>query len=128
MTAATMALFHQGLLHNNAGVWDEAVLRDVTGRVRNNLPDRMSGTPANRALGVVLAGDDGNAKFRGFGYTQSPGAFGHNGAAGQIAFADPESGLSFCYLTNGRDMNIIREGRRSIGLASRAGACAAAGS
>jgi CubicO group peptidase (beta-lactamase class C family) len=124
MTAATMALFYQALLHNDAGVWDEATLRDATSTIRNNLPDVMSGTPANRALGVVVAGDDGNAKYRGFGHTQSPGTFGHNGAAGQIAWVDPESGLSFCYLTNGNDLNIIRQGRRSIGLSSRAAVCA----
>ena len=123
-TAATMALFYQALLHNDAGIWDEATLRDATSRVRNNLPDRWTGTPANRGLGVVIAGDDGNAKFRGFGHTQSPATFGHNGAAGQICWADPESGLSFCYLTNGNDLNIIRQGRRSIGLSSRASLCA----
>jgi CubicO group peptidase (beta-lactamase class C family) len=61
---------------------------------------------------------------RGFGHTQSPRTFGHNGAGGQIAWADPESGLSFCYLTNGRDVNPIREGRRSIGISSRAAVCA----
>jgi CubicO group peptidase (beta-lactamase class C family) len=125
MTAATMALFYQGLLHNQAGIWDEPTLRDATSRVRNTFPDMLSGTPASRALGVVLAGDDGKANLRGFGHTQSPGAFGHNGAAGQIAFADPETGLSFCYLTSGRDMNILREGRRSVGIASRAGNCVA---
>ncbi len=125
MTAATMALFYQALLHNDAGVWDDQTLRDATSTIRNNLPDIWSGTPANRALGVVVAGDDGKAKFRGFGHTQSPATFGHNGAAGQIAWVDPESGLSFCYLTNGNDLNIIRQGRRSIGLSSRAAVCVA---
>ena len=127
MTAATMALFYQALLHNDAGIWDDATLRDATSTIRNNLPDVMSGTPANRALGVVVAGGDGNAKYRGFGHTQSPATFGHNGAAGQIAWVDPESGLSFCYLTNGNDLNIIRQGRRSIGLSSRAAVCAGGG-
>jgi CubicO group peptidase (beta-lactamase class C family) len=123
-TAATMALFYQALLHNDAGIWDDATLRDATSRVRNNLPDIWSGTPANRALGVVLAGDDGKANLRGFGHTQSPGTFGHNGAAGQVCWVDPVSGLSFVYLTNGNDLNIIRQGRRSIGLSSRAAVCA----
>ena len=123
MTAATMALFYQALLHNNAGIWDDATLRDATSRVRNNKPDILMGTPANRALGVVLAGDDGKANLRGFGHTQSPGTFGHNGAAGQIAWADPATGLSFCYLTNGRDLNILREARRSVGLSSRDAVC-----
>jgi CubicO group peptidase (beta-lactamase class C family) len=123
-TAATVALFYQALLHDPDRLWDPAVRADATGRVRNNLPDPLLGVTANRALGVVVAGDDGNANRRGFGHTQSPRTFGHNGAAGQIAWADPDSGLSFCYVTNGRDLNPIREGRRGIGLSSRAAVCA----
>jgi CubicO group peptidase (beta-lactamase class C family) len=123
-TAATVALFYQALLHNPDQLWDPDVLADATGRVRNNLPDPLLGVTANRALGVVVAGDDGNANRRGFGHTQSPRTFGHNGAGGQIAWADPDSGLSFCYVTNGRDLNPIREGRRGIGLSSRAAVCA----
>ena len=53
--------------------------------------------------------------------------FGHAGAAGQIAFADPDTGISFCYLTNGIDANVLRQSRRTAGLASRAGVLAAAG-
>jgi CubicO group peptidase (beta-lactamase class C family) len=123
-SAATLALFYQALLHNPANLWDPELLADVTGRVRNRFPDPLMGTPANRALGVVVAGDDGKARLRGFGHTQSPRAFGHNGAAGQIAWADPESGLSFCYLTNGNDVHVIRQARRSIGLTTRAAVCA----
>jgi CubicO group peptidase (beta-lactamase class C family) len=124
-TAATVALFYQALLHDPDRLWDAEVLADATGRVRNTLPDPLLGVTANRALGVVVAGDDGNANRRGFGHTQSPRTFGHNGAGGQIAWADPDRGLSFCYLTNGRDLNPIREGRRGIGLSSRAAVCAA---
>src|SRR5436309_9585824 len=124
-TAATVALFYQALLHNLDELWDPEVLADATGRVRNTFPDLLAlGAPANRALGVVVAGDGWNANRRGFGHTQSPRTFGHHGAGGQIAWADPESGLSFCYLTNGRDVNPIREGRRSIGISSRAAVCA----
>ena len=123
-SSATVALFYQALLHDPDGLWDSGVLADATGRVRNTLPDPLLGVTANRALGVVVAGDDGNANRRGFGHTQSPRTFGHNGAGGQIAWADPDSGVSFCYVTNGRDLNPIREGRRGIGLSSRAAVCA----
>jgi CubicO group peptidase (beta-lactamase class C family) len=124
-TAATVALFYQALLHNSDKLWDPDVLADATGMVRNTFPDFLAlGAPANRTIGVVVAGDDGNANKRGFGHTQSPRTFGHNGAGGQIAWADPESGISFCYLTNGRDVNPIREGRRGIGISSRAAVCA----
>jgi CubicO group peptidase (beta-lactamase class C family) len=122
-TAMDLALFYQALLHPSAP-WDPAVVADATGRVRNNLPDRLLGVPASRGLGVVIAGDDGRAHLRGFGKTQSPRAFGHNGAGGQIAFADPQTGISFVYLTNGLDRHMIREARRTVGLASRAGAIA----
>jgi CubicO group peptidase (beta-lactamase class C family) len=81
------------------------------------------GVPANRSLGLVLAGDDGQAYLRGLGRTASPSAFGHNGAGGQLAFADPATGMSFAYLTNGLDRHILRQGRRGVALASLAGLC-----
>jgi CubicO group peptidase (beta-lactamase class C family) len=123
-TAATMALFYQALLHNPGKLWDPELLADVTGRVRNSFPDRTTGVPANRSLGLIIAGDDGKARLRGFGHTQSPRTFGHNGAGGQLCWADPDSGLSFCYLTDGYDRHVIREGRRRIGINSRAALCA----
>lgn len=120
MTAAELALFYQALLHDPAGVWKPEILKDATGRVRNRKPDRWTRVPANRGLGVIIAGDDGKANLRGFGHTGSRHTFGHNGAGGQVAWADPESGLSFVYLTNGLDQHILREGRRSISLSSHA--------
>ena len=124
-TAADLALYYQALLHDPAGIWKPEVLADSTGTVRNTLPDYL-GTPANRTRGLVIAGEDGRSHFRGMGHTVSPRAFGHNGAGGQIAFADPESGISFCYLTNGLDQNQLREWRRTSALASRGAACAPA--
>ena len=121
MRAADLALFYQGLLHNPGGIWDDGTLRDATSRVRNTFPDRIFGTPANRALGVVVAGDDGKAHMRGFGRTSSPRAFGHGGAGGQIGWADPETGISFAYLTNGMDRHPIRMARRGVALSSLAG-------
>jgi CubicO group peptidase (beta-lactamase class C family) len=119
--ATTVVLFYQGLLHNTDGLWDPAILADAIGNVRNTFRDPMLGNTANRSLGVVLAGDDGKANMRGFGHTQSPRTFGHNGAGGQIAWCDPETGISFCFLTNGRDFDHLREGRRGVGISSRAG-------
>ncbi len=116
MRAADLALFYQALLHNPGGSGTRHVLADGTGTVRNHLPDRWTGVPANRSLGLVLAGDDGLANLRGFGHTGSPRSFGHNGAGGQIAWADPDSGISFAYVTNGMDQHVIRQGRRGIAL------------
>lgn len=123
MTAADLVTFYQSLLHNPAGVWKPEILEDATSHVRNTKPDRWTRVPANRSLGVVIAGDDGKANLRGFGHTGSPRTFGHNGAGGQIAWADPESGLSFAYVTNGLDDHILRQGRRGISLSSHAAVC-----
>ena len=101
-------------------MFDAAVLADGTGNVRCMLPDPILRTPANRTLGLIAAGSDGTASYRGMGHNVSSGTFGHNGAAGQIAWADPESGLSVAYLTNGIDRNFLREARRISGVGSRA--------
>ncbi len=123
MTAADLALFHQALLHDPQGLWPPELLADVTGRVRNTFPDPFTGVSANRSLGLVLAGDDGFSHIRGFGRTVSPRAFGHNGAAGQLAWADPATGLSLGYCTNGIDLNQVREPRRGTAISSLAAVC-----
>jgi CubicO group peptidase (beta-lactamase class C family) len=123
--AGELALYYQALLNNPGQLWDPALLADVTSKVRQNFPDKMFGTPAMRSLGLVIAGDDGQSFMRGMGRTVSPRAFGHNGAAGQIAWGDPATGLSFAYLTNGIDRNIIRQYRRGTAVASLAAECAA---
>ncbi len=124
MSAADLALFYQALLHNPGGLWDPEILADGTGHIRVMLPDPMLGTPAHRSLGLMIAGDD-TRSYRGFGKTNSPRAFGHGGAFGQIGWADPDSGISFAYCTNGLDENFIREASRGIALSSRAAVCLA---
>lgn len=123
--AADLASFYQALLHNRRPdgetFMDAAWLADGTGRIRGTLPDPILGHPSNRSLGLVIAGDDGLSSLRGMGKTVSPRTFGHNGAAGQIVWADPETGLSLCYLTNGIDRNFLREARRTVAIASLAG-------
>lgn len=121
-TAGDLARFYQALLHDTGDLWDREVLADGTGRIRCILPHPLHGVPANRSLGLVVAGDPRDVALRGFGHGCSAGTFGHNGAGGQIAWADPASGLSFSYLTNGLDANVIREARRGISLSSRAAA------
>jgi CubicO group peptidase (beta-lactamase class C family) len=51
-------------------------------------------------------------------------AFGHMGAGGQVAFADPATGLSMAYCTNGLDADLLRQWKRSVAIASRGAACA----
>ncbi|MEZ5269972.1 MAG: serine hydrolase domain-containing protein [Microthrixaceae bacterium] len=119
--AATIAEFYQCLLHNKERLWKTSVLADGTARVHCNLPDPLRGVAANRTLGLVLAGDDGNSSLRGMGHTVSPQTFGHNGAAGQIAWADPATGMSFAFCTSGVERNFLHEARRTAALSSLAG-------
>lgn len=129
-TAGDLALFYQALLsggraHDGTEVWQPDMLEDAR-RIRTGaLRDPVLGCLANRALGIVVAGDDGQANMRGFGRTNSPTSFGHPGFGGQCAWADPETGISFGYLTNGYDRNEIRMGRRQVALSSLAASCAA---
>ena len=121
--AADVALLYQAFLHNPGRLWDPGVLADATGKVRNTLLDPFIHVPANRTLGLSVAGDDGNAALREFGKATGPRAFGASGLGGQIAWADPDSGLSFCYLTNGIEANVVTSFLRSSRLATLAARC-----
>ncbi len=128
MTAGDLALFYQSLLGHldgsrDLGIWRRDTLEELL-RVRSGeLADPILGVRVNRALGVVVAGDDGRGIYRGFGVGNSAAAFGHGGAGGQIGWADPASGISFAYCTNGMDRNSIRHGRRGVALSSLAADC-----
>lgn len=120
--AADIALFYQQLMHNGSGLFDPAVLDDATHHVRNHMVDPLFDAPANRTLGLVVAGDDGRQVVRGFGRGNSPAAFGAPGVGGQVAWADPATGLSFCYLTNGIQADVVAAFTRAAkvaGLAAR---------
>jgi CubicO group peptidase (beta-lactamase class C family) len=111
MTAATMARFYQGLLHNPNSLWDKDVLADVKTNIRCTLPDPLMNVACNRSAGLVLAGDDGLHQFRYamFGKHNSPGAFGHAGAHAQVAWADPATGISFSFCKNGLQMDMLAD-------------------
>jgi CubicO group peptidase (beta-lactamase class C family) len=121
--AADMALFYQGLLLNPDELWNREILADAIGRVRVDFPDPITGVPANRGLGVVIAGSGSDAAYRGMGKSVSALAFGHQGVGGQVAWSDPQSGISFCLLTNGLDANPLRSARLCSALNNLAGAC-----
>ncbi|MEV4382811.1 serine hydrolase domain-containing protein [Streptosporangium sp. NPDC049644] len=130
--AAGVALFYQELLHNTAGVWRPDVLAMATGEIRNSFPDLIrTGAGANRTIGLIVAGpDDGAAlkipslgvevPLRPFGGRVSPRAFGHGGAGGQSAWADPETGLSFCLLVSGMDRDVLGDHERHTAIESQA--------
>lgn len=121
--AGDFARFYQGVLHNPDELWDPGVLRDATTTVRIDAFDAIRWAPAGRTLAFMIAGSDGHAAARGFGHTSAPRCFGQDGMGGQIAFVDPETGLSVSYLTNGLDRHLLRQQRRRVSIANKVAGC-----
>lgn len=131
-SAAGLALFYQPLVNRGATLDGRRVMKPETiefaTKVRAKphhidlllqLIDPKFVVNTNRALSVVVAGDDGNAHLRGFGRESSPHAFGHGGAGGQIAWGDPLTGISVGYCTNGF-VDPVTVGRRITAVSSLA--------
>lgn len=71
--------------------------------IQNHTGDRVDefmGMPMHRGLGPHLRGN--TPGIRGLGSLASPRSFGHGGVGTSYAWADPDSGLSFAYITNSR--------------------------
>ncbi len=135
-SAATMALFYQTLISGGVAPNGKRVFKPETiefaTRVRSkphhidqtlHYIDPSLNVNTNRALSVVVAGGDGYSHMRGFGRTCSPRAFGHGGAGGQIAWGDPETGISIGYCTDGF-VDAMTVGRRLTAIGSLAANCA----
>ena len=103
-TAVDLAAFYQMLL--NLGALNGVRLlgpRTVQYATRNHTGERVDeamGLPMHRGLGVHVRGT--TPRIRGLGSTASPATFGHGGVGSSYSWADPETGVSFTYLTNSR--------------------------
>jgi CubicO group peptidase (beta-lactamase class C family) len=128
-SAAELAMFYQPLI-NGGETFDgkrvikaETIAFATTVRTTERHRELTFGYPVNRALSVVVAGDDDKAYYRGFGRVVSSRAFGHGGAGGQIGWGDPVTGISLGYCTNGF-VDWKTSGRRITALSSLAAKCA----
>jgi CubicO group peptidase (beta-lactamase class C family) len=74
----------------------EFVTRNHTG----DMHDHGMDMPMHRGLGVHVRGT--TLKIRGLGALASPRTFGHGGVGSSYCWADPDSGVSFAYITNNR--------------------------
>ena len=71
--------------------------------IRNWTGDRIDefmGMPMHRGIGPHLRGT--TETIRGMGSFASPRTFGHGGVGTSYCWADPDSGVSFAYITNNR--------------------------
>lgn len=124
-SASDLATFFQALLHGGlfgSRIWSREMLSLALEVSSGSLRDETFDCTANRSLGLVIAGDDERV-LRGFARENSERAFGHNGTGCQIAWADPESGLSFCYLTPSHERDLARQWARSEELSDLAARC-----
>jgi CubicO group peptidase (beta-lactamase class C family) len=106
-TAAGMAGFYQMLaaegVLNGVRVLSPRVVRYATQNHTDGKVDSATGLPMNRGLGPSIRGTrPTGAQIRGLGTIAPPTTFGHGGAGSSESWADPESGLSFTYLSNTR--------------------------
>jgi CubicO group peptidase (beta-lactamase class C family) len=76
--------------------------------------DRVLFFPTRFGLGFMLSSS--------FSPLLSDGSFGHPGAGGSLAFADPESGVAFAYVMNKMDQNLAGD-PRTTGLIESVKAC-----
>ncbi|WP_405856596.1 beta-lactamase family protein [Streptomyces sp. NBC_01515] len=116
-TAADVALYFQALEHS--GLWKPEAVTEGT-RIRlTQLPygEQIYGGGGSRrtsmGLFVTVAGPDAGSQLP---CTGSPSLFGSAGAAYQLGFMDPESGLSFACLSNGYPLAGYDHSRRGTAL------------
>ena len=103
-TARAFAAFYQMMIGggrlNGVRLFSPRLIEYVTRNVTGDMVDTFMGMPMHRGLGPHVRGTtDG---IRGLGSLASPRTFGHGGAGNSYCWGDPDSGVSFAYLTNCR--------------------------
>jgi CubicO group peptidase (beta-lactamase class C family) len=103
-TARAMAAFYQMMLAggrlNGVRLFSPRTIQYVTRNVTGDMVDGYMGMPMHRGLGPHLRGTTDS--IRGLGSLASPRTFGHGGVGSSYCWADPDSGVSFAYITNSR--------------------------
>ena len=103
-TARGMALLYQMMLGggelNGVRLLSPDTLAYAIQNYTADRVDEFMGMPMHRGLGPHLRGS--TEVIRGLGSDAPANAFGHGGVGTSYCWADPNSGLSFAYLTNSR--------------------------
>ncbi|MFM7375868.1 MAG: serine hydrolase domain-containing protein, partial [Chthoniobacterales bacterium] len=106
--ARSLARFYDRLAAGEffRGPWQEALTRRVS-----NGPDLVLRQPTAFSAGFMMDPlDDSGVKLRTT-FGPSLKAFGHPGAGGSLAFADPENRIGFAYVMNRMENGVLRESR-----------------
>ena len=103
-SARAMAAFYQMLAQQGrlggTRLFSPRLVQYVTRNATGDMVDTYMGMPMHRALGPHVRGH--TEGIRGLGSLASPRTFGHGGVGASYCWADPDSGVSFAYLSNSR--------------------------
>jgi CubicO group peptidase (beta-lactamase class C family) len=103
-SARAMAAFYQMLAAGGTldgrRLLSARMVQYVTRNVTGDRVDGYMGMPMHRGLGPHVRGT--TETIRGLGSIASARTFGHGGVGSSYCWADPDSGMSFAYLTNSR--------------------------
>jgi CubicO group peptidase (beta-lactamase class C family) len=103
-TARGMATFYQMLVAggrlNDVRLLSPRIVAYVTRNFTGDRIDGYMGMPMHRGLGPHSRGT--TETIRGLGSLASPRTFGHGGVGSSYCWADPDSGVSFAYLSNSK--------------------------
>ena len=105
-SASSLAKFYALLANDGETAGHRFFLSETLAQMTTTLAfgvDRIFGIPTAFSAGFMK--DPPNASRRMFG--PSPLAFGHPGAGGSHAFADPENKIAFVYLMNQMEQKIL---------------------
>lgn len=106
--ARSLARFYDRLAAGDffRGAWSEALARRAS-----NGPDLVLRQPTAFSAGFMMDPlDERGAKLRST-FGTSINAFGHPGAGGSLAFADPGNRIGFAYVMNRMENGVLRETR-----------------
>jgi CubicO group peptidase (beta-lactamase class C family) len=103
-TARGMAALYQMMTNygklNGVRLFSRRLIEIVTRNHTDEMFDGGMGMPMHRGLGVHVRGM--TETIRGLGTLASPRTYGHGGVGTSYCWADPDSGVSFAYLSNSR--------------------------
>lgn len=103
-TARAMAAFYQMLVQGGrlgaVRIVSPRTIQYVTRNFTGERIDLASGMAMHRGLGPYVRGD--TEQVRGMGSLAHPRTFGHGGAGSSYCWGDPDSGVSFAFLSNAR--------------------------
>jgi CubicO group peptidase (beta-lactamase class C family) len=103
-TARSLATFYQMLVNfgelNGTRLFSRRMIEYVTRNFTGDEIDHLHGMPMHRGLGPHSRGL--TAKIAGLGSIASPRTFGHGGVGSSYVWGDPDSGVSYAYVSNSR--------------------------